>query len=451
MVLTKLKRLLHPATRELARAERDLRDLLGRTAEDRAGMIGRARSRFRQPMLVRLLLEESRKRIPADPAEAYLLAELAWRMANRYPGMPGYADLYVLAVAHMANARRVGGDRRRANELFTLARRALMDLGVTDPAVVARVDDLLGSLRKDQRRLPEAARLLRRAAMQFGLINARPDAARVLINLGAVYHDQKDSARAIETTRSALALLGPEAEPRLHVCGLYNLAVYLTEEGRFEEAGEVLEWNEGLFRRFPEPWTQLRLLWLRGDIAGGMGDLAAAEQAYAECRAGFVAEGVGYDAALVSLDLAAVYLRQGRTADARRLAGEVIPVFQAQDVQREAMAALVLFQEAAEKDLLPGGVLGKLGGSRGGCAPGRDLGYDTSMARSLEDLRIEMVDVDMARLLRAKPGAERLKIASGMFASARRMIASHLAAEHPDWDDERIQRETSRRVSHGAL
>ncbi len=53
----------------------------------------------------------------------------------------------------------------------------------------------------------------------------------------------------------------------------------------------------------------------------------------------------------------------------------------------------------------------------------------------------------MARLLRAKSGAERLEIASGMFASARRMIASHLAAEHPDWDDERIQRETSRRVS----
>ncbi|HBL27369.1 MAG TPA: hypothetical protein DD490_11095 [Acidobacteria bacterium] len=274
------------------------------------------------------------------------------RIANRYPGTPGYAELYVLALAHMANARRVGGERRKADDLFAVARHALIDNGVTDPAVVARVDDLLGSLRKDQRRLPEAARLLRRAAMQFSLVQAHADAARVLINLGAVYNHQKDLARAIETTRSALALLGPEAEPRLHVCGLYNLTFFLAAAGRFAEAGEVLEWNEGLFRRFPEPWTQLRLLWLRGDVAGGMGDLAAAEQAYAECRAGFVAEGVGYDAALVSLDLAVVYLRQGRTAEARRLAEEVIPVFQAQGVQREAMAALVLFQEAAEKDLL---------------------------------------------------------------------------------------------------
>jgi hypothetical protein len=73
------------------------------------------------------------------------------------------------------------------------------------------------------------------------------------------------------------------------------------------------------------------------------------------------------------------------------------------------------------------------------------------MPRSLNDLRIEMVDHDMARILRAKTGAERLKIASDMFASARRMIASHLAAEHPDWDEEKVQRETSRRISHGAV
>jgi hypothetical protein len=73
------------------------------------------------------------------------------------------------------------------------------------------------------------------------------------------------------------------------------------------------------------------------------------------------------------------------------------------------------------------------------------------MKRPMNDLRIEVVDDEMARFLRTRTGAERLQIASGLFASARRMIASHLAAEHPDWDEERIQRETSRRISHGAV
>lgn len=72
-----------------------------------------------------------------------------------------------------------------------------------------------------------------------------------------------------------------------------------------------------------------------------------------------------------------------------------------------------------------------------------------AMAIPSDEPRIEVVDDDMARILRAKTGAERLKIANDMFLAARRMIASHLAAEHPDWSEEQIQRETSRRISHG--
>jgi len=63
----------------------------------------------------------------------------------------------------------------------------------------------------------------------------------------------------------------------------------------------------------------------------------------------------------------------------------------------------------------------------------------------------DVVDDDMARILRGMTGAERLKIANGMFVSARRMLASHLAAEHPDWDQDRIEQETARRISHGAI
>jgi hypothetical protein len=66
-------------------------------------------------------------------------------------------------------------------------------------------------------------------------------------------------------------------------------------------------------------------------------------------------------------------------------------------------------------------------------------------------LHIEVMDDDMAAVLRAKTGAERLAIASGMYASARRMLLSHLRAEHPDWDEQQIQRETARRLSHGAM
>lgn len=71
--------------------------------------------------------------------------------------------------------------------------------------------------------------------------------------------------------------------------------------------------------------------------------------------------------------------------------------------------------------------------------------------RRIDPRNIEVVDDDMAEVFRSMTGAQRLKIANDMFESARRMLASHLAAEHPDWDERRIQEETARRLSHGAV
>lgn len=64
---------------------------------------------------------------------------------------------------------------------------------------------------------------------------------------------------------------------------------------------------------------------------------------------------------------------------------------------------------------------------------------------------LEVLDDDMAEVFRSMTGAQRLKIANDLFESARRMIGSHLAAEHPDWDEQRLQEETARRLSHGEL
>jgi len=54
-------------------------------------------------------------------------------------------------------------------------------------------------------------------------------------------------------------------------------------------------------------------------------------------------------------------------------------------------------------------------------------------------------------VLRRKTGAERLRIASGMYSRARGMLIRHLRAEHPDWDEQRVNQEAARRLSHGAV
>ena len=56
------------------------------------------------------------------------------------------------------------------------------------------------------------------------------------------------------------------------------------------------------------------------------------------------------DAALVSLDLAALLAGQGRTEELKVLAAEILPVFESREVHREAMASLLLFQQACAEE-----------------------------------------------------------------------------------------------------
>ncbi len=62
---------------------------------------------------------------------------------------------------------------------------------------------------------------------------------------------------------------------------------------------------------------------------------------------------------------------------------------------------------------------------------------------------IEVVDWEMAAILRQKTEAERLQIAWGMWRSARSMLQSLLRADHPEWSQDAIDREVARRLSHG--
>jgi tetratricopeptide (TPR) repeat protein len=267
-----------------------------------------------------------------------------------------------LASAQMANACRAGGDLPRAEEHFRHVRYLVSREGVTDPLVLAQIDHLEGSLRKDQRRFPEAEALLTRSAMLFRISGATVETARVLLILGELCFHQGFLNRAIEMVQTALERLSPEEESRLYLSGRHNLALYLAEAGRYAEAAGLVAADEDLYRRIPESWLQLRLSWLRGKIASGLGEAVEAERLLRETRDGFVRQGNGYDAAMAALDLALLYLKEGRTAEVQPLAAEMVALFEAQKVHREALAAVLLFQEAAQREEVTAGMVREVAG-----------------------------------------------------------------------------------------
>ncbi len=64
---------------------------------------------------------------------------------------------------------------------------------------------------------------------------------------------------------------------------------------------------------------------------------------------------------------------------------------------------------------------------------------------------IEVVDEQMAVVLREKTEAERLALAHGMWRSTHEMITHIVRNRHPEWSQQQIQAETSRRLAYGAV
>jgi tetratricopeptide (TPR) repeat protein len=343
-------------------ARKDLRALLRLAPEERRHRIHRASTRFRGVTLARMLLDEAKRHMPAEPHAVYELAETAEAVLMRTPDTPGLYDLFARAVAYRANAERAKGDLLAAGDTLRNARGLIRNKGVTDPVVYAEVDWIEGALRKDQRQFKEAEELLVRAVNLYGLTGTKEESAQPLITLGLLYYDRGDYRKAIEVTRVSAEMMSPKTDPRFYLCARHNLALFLAESGDYSAAAEILHEDARLYHKFPDLWTNLRQTWLKGKIAWGLGDLAEAERLLGEARNGFILQNIGYDAAMVSVDLALIYVQQKRTRELKRLADEMHQIFAAGDVHREAVAALLLFEDAVREEKLTAKVVEDLAG-----------------------------------------------------------------------------------------
>ena len=130
----------------------------------------------------------------------------------------------------------------------------------------------------------------------------------------------------------------------------HNLLDDLAETGQHMEAQRLLIQARPLYQRFDEPWLRNRRRWVEGKIALGLEQPEKAEELLLAARTGFQEENAAFEIALVSLELAGIYAEQGRTAELKRLAEEMVPVFSSRQIHREALAALALWCQAVQAD-----------------------------------------------------------------------------------------------------
>jgi tetratricopeptide (TPR) repeat protein len=345
---------------ETVDADTWLAELLRLPAESRRRAVDRHPERASWKVAEGLLLR-CQSTWSARPAEAEELGALALRMIDVLRcrgGGPREAlltDLEARAWAYVGNCRRVRDDLRGGARAFDEALAAL-GRGSRDPAERARVLDLHASLLRAQRRFAASDGALETAIRLYGSVGDQRGVARALIKRAITASTAGEPERAAALDREALALLDEGREPRLFMAASYNLVQDLLEAGRLGEVQALLPEARRLTAAHGEGADRLRFAWFEGILARDVGDAATAEGALLEARQRYVDREAPYEAALVSLDLAVLYAEQGRSAETRRLAEEMLPIFESREIGREALATLMLFQQAALAERLTAGL-----------------------------------------------------------------------------------------------
>lgn len=299
--------------------------------------------------LVEALFELSFEARYSDPRQMLWLAHQARMVAEdtdpeSYP--PGaISDLKARAWAELANAHRVNEQFAEAESAFERAYEHLEE-GTGDLSLLATVLSLEASLQREQRKASEAVELFARVHDLYLQLGERHLAGRALVSRGIASRTAGDPFEAVRCLKQGMDLVDRERDPQLFAIAAQALADALTASGDYQGAGELL--LESGFRQIfaSQPLGLLRLRWVEGQVHAGLGRLDRAERIFRKVREGFKEKGLEYEAALVGLDLASVWLRQGKAEPVKILAEEMLATFESLEIRSEATKARLILKAA---------------------------------------------------------------------------------------------------------
>lgn len=305
---------------------------------------------FQSWSLCELLCQESLRAAGDDVGQALALAELAEQIAECIPGVEewrkrvrGYCGF------HVANAWRVQGELKTARQLCERARKlweagSELDSEVLDPA---RVLGLQATLLRSERKLEESLQLCEEA------LRLRSTRERPYILLAKSISSQElgwyeDALAALTEAQGMI----PADDIHLQYLSSFKQAVLNCHLEQYLEASALIPQIHTLVDELDEQLSRIRLTWLEGRVARGLGQHELAILAFRSAREELAERHLFYDQALVTLELAEVLATTERHWEVKDLAASLVPIFQEQEVHREALSALRLFYEATEREAL---------------------------------------------------------------------------------------------------
>jgi tetratricopeptide (TPR) repeat protein len=334
-------------------AERLLAELALLPAVERISRLEKD-GRFATPQFVQGLIDRSHSTRYSDPEEMLHWALLARTAAERCSeqasgGAARLADLRAGAWAQFANALRVTGRLREA-EMAMEAAQLHLSLGTGDPALRARLLGQMASLHTFKRRFDEAIAVLDEAAEIYRQLGETHALARTLVQEATASLYAGEPENGVRLLNQAIPLIDDEGDPHLLLAACHNLVSCYVDLDQPEKALSIYNEARELYKEFSDPLILLRAGWQEGQLLRDLGHLRAAEAALLRARAGFVERSLSYEAAVVSLDLAAIHVRLHQVEAVKQTVAATVPIFRALGVDREAIASLLQLQQVADQE-----------------------------------------------------------------------------------------------------
>jgi hypothetical protein len=191
-----------------------------------------------------------------------------------------------------------------------------------EPRDVGHYSRTLALLRWEQGRFHDAAAHLRYGAQAFGEIKLRVEQGVCLALAGLLYLEAGEMKRAPFPLFRGLQCLRNRRPSLLSTHGSLALALSLAQISWEDETRKTRE-QAWLSHVAPESGGQAEVSWLEGRTSMALGEHGEANRLLDAARVQLLAGHRYADAALASLDLAALYARTGRRREIGRLAEDL--------------------------------------------------------------------------------------------------------------------------------